>query len=225
VTDSPAPGRRSRWLVPFIAAAGVAAVITVGVVLMRTHRDTSAPVGDALPSASPGVGSSSYAESRWRLTAVTEGSVTTSIPASIDASLELATDGTVLASDGVNAINGTFKAASAGFDIYGGPMSAAAYGGNDPGVLAAESGMGLLMYGPPPVWTSSPDASGAPPPTAASAPPIDSEASPVHVTVLAATPELLTLQASGARLAFIRTGPAEEVNATPIPDNSSAPGS
>ena len=222
MTDSPAPDRRSRWLVPLVAAAGVAAVIAVGVVLMRTPRDASAPVGDARPSASPGVVSSSYVESHWRLTAVTEGSVTTAIPASIDASLELATDGTVLASDGVNAINGTFKATSAGFDIYGGPTSLAAYGGNDPGVLAAESGMGLLMYGPPPVWTASPDASGAPP-IAYSAPPIDSEASPVHVTVLAATPELFTLQASGARLAFIRTGPAEEVNATPIPDNSSAP--
>ena len=202
----------------------MAAVIAVGVVLMHTHRDTSAPVGDALPSASPGVLSSSYVESHWRLTAVTEGSVTTAIPASIDASLELATGGTVLASDGVNAINGTFEATSAGFDIYGGPTTLAAGGGNDPGVLAAESGMGLLMYGPLPVWTASPDASGAPP-IASGAPPIDSEASPVHVTVLAATPEMLTLQASGARLAFIRIGPAEEVNATAIPDNSSAPGS
>ena len=60
---------------------------------------------------------------------------------------------------------------------------------------------------------------------ASGAPPNDSEASPVHATVLAAAPELLTIQASGARLAFIRTGPAEEVNATPIPDNSSAPSS
>jgi hypothetical protein len=224
VTDSPAPRWRSRWLVPLVTATGVAAVIAAGVVLVRPHQDTSAPVGDALPSASPEVVSSSYVENHWRLTAVTQGSVTTAIPASIDASLELAMDGTVLASDGVNAINGTFKATSAGFDIYGGPMSLAGYGGNDPGVLAAESGMGLLMYGPPPEWTASPDASGAPP-IASSAPTFDSEASPVHVTVLAATPELLTLQASGARLAFIRTGPAEEVNATPIPDNSSAPGS
>ena len=223
MTDSAAPTSRSRWLVPLVAATGVAVVIAVGVVLMRTHRDTSAPVGDALPSASPGVVSSRYVQSHWRLTAVTEGSVTTAIPASIDASLELATDGTVLASDGVNAIDGTFEATSAGFDIYGGPTTLAGYGGNDPGVLAAESGMGLLMYGPPPEWTASPDASGAPP-TASGAPPIDSEASPVHVTVLAATPELLTLQASGAQLAFIRTGPAEEVNATPIPDSSSAHG-
>jgi hypothetical protein len=184
---------------------------------MRTHRDTSAPAGDALPPASPGVVSSSYVESHWRLTAVTEGSVTTAIPASIDAWLELATDGTVLAFDGVNAINGTFKATSAGFDIYGGLTTLAGYSGNDPGVLAAESGMGLLMLGPPPVWTASPDASGAPP--------IDSEGSPVHVTVLAVTPELLTLQVSGAQLAFSRTGPAEKVNATPIPDNSSTPDS
>ncbi|WP_220149321.1 META domain-containing protein [Actinoplanes hulinensis] len=224
MTDSPVPDRRSRWLVPLVVAAGLAAVIAVGVVLMRIDRDTSAPVGDLLPSASPGVASSSYADSHWRLTAVTEGSVTTAIPASVDAWLELATDGTVLAFDGVNAINGTFKATSAGFDIYGGPMTAVLYGGNDPGVLAAESGMGLLMSGPPPVWTASPDASGAPP-IASGAPTIDPETSPVHVTVLAATPELLTLQASGARLAFVRTGPAEKVNATPIPDNSSAPGS
>jgi hypothetical protein len=224
VTASPAPDRRSRWLVPLVAAAGVAAVIAVGVVLMRTHRDTSAPVGDALPPASPGVVSSGYAESHWRLTAVTEGSVTTAIPASIDAWLELATDGTVFAFDGVNAINGTFKATSADFDIYGGLTTLAGYSGNDPGVLAAESGMGLLMLGPPPVWTASPDASGAPP-IVSGAPSLDPEASPVHVTVLAATSELLTLQASGAQLAFIRTGPAEKVNATPIPDNSSAPDS
>jgi hypothetical protein len=191
---------------------------------MRTHRDTSAPAGDALPPASPGVVSSSYVESHWRLTAVTEGSVTTAIPAPIDAWLELATDGTVLAFDGVNAISGTFKATSAGFDIYGGLTTLAGYSGNDPGVLAAERGMGLLMLGPPPVWTASADASGAPP-IASGAPPIDSERSPVHVTVLAVTPELLTLQVSGAQLAFIRTGPAEKVNATPIPNNSSAPDS
>lgn len=215
MTDSPAPKWRSRWLLPLVAATGVAG-LAVGVVLVRTHRDTSAPVGDALPSASPSVVSSSYVESHWRLTAVTEGSVTTRIPASIDASLELATDGTVLASDGVNAINGTFEATSAGFDIYGGPTTLAGYSGNDPGVLAAESGMGLLMYGPLPERTASPDASGAPP--------IADEASPVHVTVLAAGPESLILQTGDARLTFIRTGPAEEVNATPIPDSSSAPG-
>jgi hypothetical protein len=223
VTDSSVPDRRSRWLVPLVAAAGVAAVIAVGVVLMRTHRDTSAPVGDALPSSSPGVVSSSYVESRWRLTAVTEGSVTTAIPASVDASLELATDGEVFAFDGVNATNGTFKATSAGFDIYGSLITQVAYGGNDPGMLAAKSGMSLLMLGPPLVWTASPDASGALP-LASGAPPIGPEASPVHVTILAATPELLTLRAGGARLAFIRTGPAEIVNATPIPDDSSAPG-
>ncbi|MEV4275993.1 hypothetical protein [Actinoplanes xinjiangensis] len=221
MTDSPAPDRRSRWLIPLVAAAGLAAVLAVGVVVMRTHRDTSAPIGDALPSASPGVVRSSYVESHWRLTAVTEGSVTTAIPNSIDASMESATDGTVFAYDGVNAINGTFKVTSAGFDIYGGLTTLGAYGDNDPGVLAAESEMGLLMLGPPSVWTASPDASGAPP-TASDAPPITSEAPPVHVIVLAATPELLTLQANGARLAFIRTGPAVKVDATPIPDNSSA---
>jgi heat shock protein HslJ len=210
--------------VPLVTAAGVVAVIAVGAVLVQTHRDTPAPVGDVPPSASPPVASSSYMESHWRLSAVTEGSVTTPIPASLDASLELATDGRVLAADGVNAISGTFEATSAGFDIYGRGSTLAGGGGNDPGAVAAEGGMSLLMYGPPPEWTATPDASGAPP-TTSGAPPIDSEVSPVHVTVLAATPQLLILQASGARLAFIRTGPAKEVNATPIPDHSSAPGS
>ncbi|MFD1370666.1 META domain-containing protein [Actinoplanes sichuanensis] len=191
---------------------------------MRTDRDTSAPVGDALPPSSPGVVGSSYVESHWRLTSVTEGSATTAIRASVDAWLELAADGTVLAFDGVNAINGTFKATRAGFDVYGGMTTLAGYSGNDPGVLAAESGMGLLMLGPTPAWTVSPDASGALP-TVSGAPPIDPEASPVHVTVLASTSELLTLQTGGAQLDFIRTGPAEKVNATPIPDESSAPGS
>ncbi len=175
-------------------------------------------MGDALSSASPGVVSASYMESHWRLTAVTDDGGTTAIPAAIDASLELATNGTLLAFDGVNAINGTFKATTDGFDVYGGPTTLAASGGNDPGVLAAENGMGLLLSGPTPSWGPT-NASGAP-----LDPPNRSDPPPVHVTVLAATAGQLTLQGSGVRLTFVRTGPAEHVNATPIPDNSSAPG-
>jgi heat shock protein HslJ len=46
--------------------------------------------------------------SRWRLTGVADAGGTTEIPGSIDAWLELAADGGFIASDGCNAISGTF---------------------------------------------------------------------------------------------------------------------
>lgn len=54
--------------------------------------------------------------------------------------------------------------------------------------------------------------------------PSDSSEAPVHVTVLLADQEQLIIQGGGMRLAFVRTGPASEVDTTPLPDNSSAPG-
>src|SRR3954451_6201392 len=90
VTETPTPARRGRWTVPILAAAGVVAVVAIGAVLVR-NRDHSAPVGEALPSASPGVVTASYVEIHWRLAAVTDRQGTTATPGS--AWLELATDG------------------------------------------------------------------------------------------------------------------------------------
>jgi hypothetical protein len=118
VTDLPTPSRRSRWTVPILAAAGVLAVVAVGGLLLRRHQDQPAPLGAApLPAASPGVLSAGYVGSRWRLTAVTDRRGSIEIPMSVNAWFELA-DSDILASDGVNAISGSFKTTSAGFDVY-----------------------------------------------------------------------------------------------------------
>ncbi len=210
MTDTPTPSRQSRRTVPILAAAGVLAIIALGVLLSRNHQDQSVPGGvAALPPASPGVVSASYLESHWRLTGVTDRRGTTAIPASIDASLELAADGTLLAYDGINAINGHFTPTSTGFDVFESTTTLVGYADNDPAQVAAITGIGAVTSGPP---------------VMSSAPSNVSEAPPVHVTVLAADREQLTIQAGGMRLTFIRTGPASSVNMKPLPDSSSAPG-
>jgi hypothetical protein len=145
--------------------------------------------------------------SRWRLTAVTDRRGTTRLPTSIDAWLELPSDGEFLASDDVNAISGHFTTTSAGFDVSQAATTLAGYAGNDPVELAAITGIRAVTMNPQP--TSS----------AASSTP---EAQPVHVTVLSADHEHLNLEAGGVRLAFVRTGPAGEPNTPSAPPISAA---
>lgn len=206
VTDTPGPRRRSRWTVPLLAATGVVLAVALGILLTR-HQDQPAPRAVAsLPPASPGVVSAGYLDSHWRLTGVTDRRGTTSIPASIDAWLELAADGEILASDGVNTTDGRFTTTGAGFDISDTMTTLVGYGGNDPAQWAAMTGIAAMTSGPP----------------AASSAPSTAAEPPVHVTVLSATPEHLTVQAGGVQLTFVRSGPADKVNRTPLPNISSA---
>lgn len=208
MTTNPEPGPRRRRTVPLLAAAGVIAVVSAGILVARNHRDSPEPFAVALPSASPGVvGAAGYVNTHWRLTAVADGRGTTAIPASIDAWLELAADGELLASDDVNTVNGRFTVTGAGFDVSDTATTLAAYGGNDPVQVAAITAIDALAFGPP-----------AEPSPAHNAP----AAQPVHVTVLSATPGKLSIQASGVRLTFVRSGPASKVNASPLPHLSSA---
>ena len=195
MTDLPTPSRRSRWAVPILAAAGVLAVVAVGIQLAR-HRDQPAPLAVApLPAASPGVVSAGYVGSRWRLTAVTDRRGTTEIPASLRAWLDLATNGKLVASDGINAVNADFQTTRTGFDVYSGYTTLAGYGGNDPVQLAAIAGIDAMSMNPPATSSASSNASAEP---------------PTHVTVLAADRQRLNVQAGGVRLAFVRSGPASE---------------
>ncbi|MET8151329.1 hypothetical protein [Actinoplanes sp. NPDC005259] len=107
---------------------------------------------------------------------------TTEIPESVDAWLELAADGRYVASDGGNAISGTFGTTGIGFDITEAASTLAGYVENDPVQLAAITGIDAMMMA------------------------VDGQAA--HVTVLSADREHLTIQASGVRLTFVRTGPA-----------------
>lgn len=166
------------------------------------------PAAASLPPASPGLVSASYLESHWRLASVTDRRGTTEIPASIDAWLELAANGTLLASDGVNVTNGHSTTTGAGFDVSFTASTAAGYGGNDPAQVAAITGIRAMTMSPPVV---------------SSAPSSPSEAPPVHVTVLSVDREHLNVQAGGVRLTFVLGGPATKVNSSPLPDTSSAP--
>ncbi len=135
--------------------------------------------------------------SRWRLTAVTDRRGTTKIPASIRAWLDLATNGKLVASDGINAINADCTITHTGFDVYSWATTLAGYGGNDPVQLAAITGINAMSMNPPATSSAASTASAEP---------------PVHVTVLSADREHLNIQAAGVRLAFVRSGPASEWN-------------
>lgn len=208
MTDIPEPSRRRRRIVPLLAAAGVIAVASLGILPARNHQDPGPVAVAPLPPASPGVVSAGYLGSHWRLTAVADRRGTTAIPASIDAWLELAADGELLASDDVNTINGRFTVTSAGFDVSDTATTLVAYSGDDPAQLAAGTGIDAVTVGPRAVPSPASD--------------VD-EARPVHVTVLSANREHLSIQASGVRLTFVRTGPARKVNASPPPHISAAP--
>jgi hypothetical protein len=210
VINTPGSGRRRRRTAPLLAAAGVITVVLLGILLARTYQDrpehlTVAP----LPPASPGVVSAGYLSSHWRLTAVTDRRGTTAIPASIDAWLELAADGELLASDAVNTINARFTTTSAGFDVSDAITTLVGYDGRDPIRSAAVAGIDAVTSRP--LEVSSPAGDG-------------SEARPVHVTVLSADAGNLSVQAGGVRLTFVRSGPATRVGATPLPHLSSAAG-
>ncbi|MFI7374227.1 META domain-containing protein [Actinoplanes sp. NPDC049668] len=179
----PPPRWRTRRTVLVLVAVGALAVVAVGGVRAGGQQDGPGPRAVAsLPPASPGVVSVGYVGSHWRLTDVADARGTTEIPESVDAWLELAADGRYVASDGGNAISGTFGTTGIGFDITEAASTLAGYVENDPVQLAAITGIDAMMMA------------------------VDGQAA--HVTVLSADREHLTIQASGVRLTFVRTGPA-----------------
>jgi hypothetical protein len=205
VTDTPTSSRRSRWTVPILAAVGVLAALVVGILVARTHKDQSGyPASALLPPASPGVLTAGYVGSRWRLTTVSDRDRTTAIPSSVDAWLELASNGELLASNDVNVTNAHFITTSTGFDVSDPVTSAVGYIGNDPAQVAATIGINAMTS-----QVMSSAASSLP------------QTQPVRVTVLSADRTHLTIQAGGVRLTFVRNGP---VRTFPPPVISSAPG-
>jgi hypothetical protein len=112
---------------------------------------------------------------------------------SIDAWLELVADGGLFASDAVNIVNARFTITGAGFDVSEAATTLVGYGGNNAVELAAIAGIRALTMSSPAV---------------SSAASSDSQAQPVHVTVLSADRVRLTVQAGGVRLAFVRSAPA-----------------
>ncbi|GIE28494.1 hypothetical protein Ait01nite_015390 [Actinoplanes italicus] len=97
------------------------------------------------PPASPGP---AHLDGRWRLTAVTAHGVTTEIPESADAWLQLTDGGAFTASDGVNTMGGRLTPTGTGFDVTDVFSTEVAYVGDDPAQLAAISGIGAMALDP-----------------------------------------------------------------------------
>jgi heat shock protein HslJ len=108
----------------------------------------SGPSAVASPPVSPGPVDAAHPDGRWRLTAVTAHGVTTEIPESADAWLQLTDDGEFTASDGVNTMGGRLTPTGTGFDVTDVLSTEVAYIGDDPAQLAAMSGIGAMALDP-----------------------------------------------------------------------------
>lgn len=128
--------------------------------------------------------SAGYVGDRWRLTAVTDRRGTTDIPPSVDAWLQLAADGQLLASDDVNTTSARFTTTGAGFDVSGAVTTAVAYVGDDPARVAAILGIDAVTK--------------------------NEDGDSTRVTVLSADREHLNVHAGGVWLTFVRSGPAAQ---------------
>jgi hypothetical protein len=119
------------------AAVGVAAAILVAVLVWPSSNAAVSVASD-----------SSYIGGTWRLTNVVHGTVSTSIPAGLGATMELMSSGQFLASDSVNSLSGSYTASADGFKPHHVVTSAVGYIGRDPHRLAAIAALGTLATGP-----------------------------------------------------------------------------
>jgi hypothetical protein len=137
-------------------------------------RSHQDPPGPQAVTSSP----SAYVGSRWRLLTVTDSRGATDVGSAVDAWIELAGDGTFTANDSINMSTARFAVTTTGFDVGGGLTTLAGSRMDDPVLLAAIVGIDAL--------------------TSATAD------QPVHVTVVSAERENLTVEAGGVRLRFAR---------------------
>jgi len=101
----------------------------------QTQRERSA----SSPAVAAGVGH------KWRLTRVTATGGKVDVPDSINATFQLTSDGRLLASDGVNALSGTYTATRTGFTVTSTATTAVGYGGTDPTKLAVITAIDVVL--------------------------------------------------------------------------------
>jgi hypothetical protein len=82
---------------------------------------------------------------KWRLTRVTATGGKVDVPDSINATFQLTSDGRFLASDGVNALSGTYTATRTGFTVTSTATTAVGYGGTDPTKLAVITAIDVVL--------------------------------------------------------------------------------
>jgi hypothetical protein len=180
--------RRRRITAGFALASVVVAVVVIVVVGPIVTRSSPGPNGTVPPASTAGAG---YVGSKWRLASVAEGTHTTTIPADVDAQIDLFSDGLFLANDGVNGLDGRFTKSADGFEVYNVITSLVGYDGKDPRKLAAIAAIDTLAYGAgyPRHWSS-----------------------PARDTVVSAGRTQLIIRVGAFRLTFERAGPATERN-------------
>jgi hypothetical protein len=92
-------------------------------------RDAKQYQSQPLPKSSVAVAGGGH---KWRLTQVKITGRTVDVPDSIDATLQLTSDGQFLASDSVNALSGTYTGTPTGFRVTSTGTTLVGYAGTDP---------------------------------------------------------------------------------------------
>lgn len=122
-----------------------AAVVSVAVLLVAA----SSACGSAKSSQRDRSASSSAAAAgvghTWQLTRVTVTGRKVEVPDSIDATLQLSSDGRFLASDTVNALSGTYTATRTGFTVTSTATTLVGYTGTDPARLAVIASIDAVL--------------------------------------------------------------------------------
>ena len=188
--------RRRRVAAGFAVAAVI--VVAAGVTGVVAVAQGGPPGPDRAESQTFAAGAG-YVGSSWRLTLVTDGESSTTVPADVGARLDLFPDGRVFVDNGVNLLSGTFAASAGGFEVRDVGSTFVLYGGNDPRRLAAIAALNTLAYG---------NRDGVTP------------SGPVHDTVVSADGSRLVVQAGSFRLSFERAG----APSTSGPDRPAASG-
>jgi len=136
-------GRR-RITIGFALAIGVVAIAAAAVVIFMMTGPSPGPNRSAR---SASTASADYIGRSWRLTIVAEGAITTTIPASVPAGMELWPDGQIFVNDGVNGLDGRFTKSTDGFEVRDVGTTLLYYGGKDPHRLAAIAALDTLAWG------------------------------------------------------------------------------
>jgi len=82
---------------------------------------------------------------RWRLTHVTVTGRNVDVPDSINATIQLTSDGRFLASDSINALSGTYTATRTGFTVTSTATTLVGYAGTDPTKLAVIAAIDAVL--------------------------------------------------------------------------------
>jgi heat shock protein HslJ len=124
---------------------GAAAIVSMAVLLVATLSGCGSAMRNQRARSAPSSAVAAGVGHKWRLTTVTVTGRKVDVPDSIDATVQLTSDGRFLASDSVNALSGTYTATRTGFTVTSAATTLVGYAGTDPTRLAVISSMGAAL--------------------------------------------------------------------------------